>query len=70
MPKELHALMLRYCQLGRLLPRIEDLVDEGPRADAEVVLAEMATVKAQIDSFIAAARAALPEAERAAGDPA
>jgi hypothetical protein len=58
MPPELRALMERYCQLGRLLPHKDDLEDAGTRAEAVVVIAEMKRVKAQIDNFLAAARAA------------
>ena len=60
MPDELRKLMQRYCQLGRLLPPREDSDAKDPRARAgvEVVLREMASVKAEIDDFLAAARAA------------
>ena len=62
MPIELRELMERFCQLGRLLPLPDDLpllVEDDPRARAEVeiVLAEMARVRAQIDTFLDAARA-------------
>jgi hypothetical protein len=62
MPPELRLLMERFCQLGRLLPHEDDLEDVGNdphvRAELELVLQEMARVKAQIDEFLAAARAA------------
>jgi hypothetical protein len=63
MPVELRDLMERFCQLGRLLPPPADLpllVEDDPRARAEVeiVLAEMARVRAQIDAFIDAVRRA------------
>jgi hypothetical protein len=57
MPTELRLLMERYCQLGQLLPHLDDLEDARVRAGAEVVLREMALVKLQIDDFLAAARA-------------
>jgi DDE superfamily endonuclease len=49
-------LMLRFCQLGRLLPQEPDLADPGTLAEAELVLREMAKVRAEIDEFIDAAR--------------
>ena len=56
-------LLLRYCELGNLLPR-DDLAtafqDAGARAEAEIVLREMSTVKQEIDSFLAAARERVP----------
>jgi len=64
MPPELRHLMLRYCQLGRLLPRLDDAtsladldLDLSERAGIQLVLNEMAQVKAQVDEFLAAARA-------------
>jgi len=57
MPPELRALMERYCQLGQLLPHVDDLEDVHVQAGAEVVIIEMARVKSQIDDFLAAARA-------------
>jgi hypothetical protein len=57
MPPELRALMQRYCQLGQLLPHVDDLEDVHVQAGAEVVIIEMARVKSQIDDFLAAARA-------------
>jgi hypothetical protein len=67
MPPELRHLMLRYCQLGRLLPRREDIssiadFDLSERAGLELVLAEMCRVKAEIDEFLRAAREAEPAA--------
>jgi hypothetical protein len=59
MPSELVSLLQRFNQLGRLLPQ-DDLAtafkDAGARAEAEIVLREMSTVKRQIDHFLAAAR--------------
>jgi hypothetical protein len=42
------ALMERYCQLGRLLPAIEDIDtdDDAQLAEVKTVLAEMAKTKA------------------------
>jgi hypothetical protein len=57
MPPELRALMERYCQLGQLLPHVDDLEDARVQAGAEMVIREMARVKSQIDDFLAAARA-------------
>ena len=61
MPPEFRALLERYNQLGRLLPSLDDAMslieDDRARAGIEVVLAEMARVKAQIDDFVAAAKA-------------
>ena len=58
MPPELCALMERYCQLGRLLPSQDDIFEDiRVRAEAQIVLREMAQVKARIDAFLAAARA-------------
>jgi hypothetical protein len=69
MPKELRDLMERYCQLGRLLPSMDDLTDLAACDDAELVLDEMERTKAAIDAFLAAGRAeaALAEAERTPG---
>jgi hypothetical protein len=60
MPEELRQLMLRYCQLGRLLPRLEDFDAKDPRirSDYEVLRREMAGVLAEIYAFVDAARAA------------
>jgi hypothetical protein len=59
MPRELKRLMLRYCQLGRLLPRLDDAtsvadldLDLSDRTGIQLVLNEMAQVKAQIDKFL------------------
>jgi hypothetical protein len=64
MPAELHDLMLRYCQLGRLLPQDEDMevTFEDPRAlgEVKIILEEMAKVKKRIDDFIAVAGARSP----------
>jgi hypothetical protein len=57
MPTELRLLMERYCQLGRLLPHVDDLEDVRVQTEAELVLREMTRVKSQIDDFLAAARA-------------
>jgi hypothetical protein len=64
MPLELKRLMLRYCQLGRLLPRLDDAtsladldLDLSERAGIQLVLDEVARVKAQVDEFLATARA-------------
>jgi len=59
MPPELKRLMLRYCQLGRLLPPRDDIADfdVGQLAGIQLVLDEMGRVKAQIDAFLTAARA-------------
>jgi hypothetical protein len=53
MPPELRSLMLRYCQLGRLLPP-RGGIDVRDPTDAELILAEMARIKAQIDDFLTA----------------
>jgi hypothetical protein len=54
---ELLALMRRYNDLGLLLPRDEHALDD-PRArtTVQMVLAEMAEVRREMDAFIAAAR--------------
>jgi hypothetical protein len=52
MPRELTALMTRFNALGRLLPDDGSLDDEHVRAEARVVLAEMAKVKAAIDAYL------------------
>jgi hypothetical protein len=61
MPPELRALFERFAQLGRLLPPVDADEDwkENPsaRADVAVVLKEMDNVEAQIDRFLAAAKA-------------
>ena len=58
MPRELYALMTRYNQLGELLPKPDDLDLDDPAAvaEAEVIIAEMKTVWAEMDAFITAAR--------------
>jgi hypothetical protein len=53
-PPELITLMQRYCQLGRLLPPLDEL-DER-RDEATLVLQEMAVVKAEIDRILDANR--------------
>jgi len=60
MPPELLAMMERYNQFGRLLPKDADDLDlKNPdvRAEVGVILTEMDRVRAQIDAFLAAARA-------------
>jgi hypothetical protein len=53
-PPELLALMQRYNQLGRLLPQPDDLdiTDPHARAEAKVIIDEMARVRVQIDAFL------------------
>jgi hypothetical protein len=48
------ALMERYCQLGRLLPAVNDIDtdDDAELAEAKTVLAEMAKTKAQMDALL------------------
>jgi len=56
MPPELMAMMQRYNQLGRLLPKVDDdldLANPNVRAEVGIVLAEMKRVKAEIDAFLA-----------------
>jgi hypothetical protein len=63
MPAELRALFERYNALGRLLPSQDDMgafEDPGVRAEAKLILAEMAKVKKRIDDFIAVAGARSP----------
>jgi hypothetical protein len=52
------TLAARYCQLGRLLPSVDDLDtdDETAIAEAQLILAEMAKVKAEMDALLEAAR--------------
>ena len=63
MPPELIALMRRFNQLGGLLPKGDEIScaiafeDAAKRAEVRLILDEMNDVKAQIDAFIAAARA-------------
>ena len=47
------ALMEPYCQLGRLLPAIEDIDTDydAQLAEIKTVLAEMAKTKAQMDAL-------------------
>jgi hypothetical protein len=59
--------MLRYCQLGRLLPQRDEVssiadLDLSGQAGIELVLNEMSRVKAEIDAFLDAARDAEPAA--------
>ena len=49
LPADLMALMLRYVQLGRLLPK---QIDDDAIDDTELVLAEMDKVKREIDALI------------------
>ena len=58
MPPELRAMMERYNKLGELLPKPDDLDLDDPAAvaEAEVIIAEMKTVWAEIDAYLAAAR--------------
>jgi hypothetical protein len=57
MPPELREMMQRYCQLGRLLPHDEAaLADPPARAEAKLILEEMAQVKKRIDDFLLSAR--------------
>ena len=58
MPPELLGLMKRYNQLGELLPRPDDIDFDDPAAvaEAEVIIAEMKTVWAEIDAYLAVAR--------------
>jgi hypothetical protein len=52
---EIRELMLRYVQLGQLLPQqpSEVLGDKDATQEAEMVLAEMAKVKSKIDARLA-----------------
>jgi hypothetical protein len=58
MPVAFRALVERYSQLGRLLPKVADFdaEDSHERAEVEAILREMAKVKAEIFSFMARAR--------------
>jgi hypothetical protein len=52
---EFFTLAARYCELGRLLPSEDDLaLDHGEAAiaEAKLVLAEMAKVKAEMDALL------------------
>jgi len=56
-PPEFIALMLRFNQLGRLLPpgkeeQTEAVADPARRAEIKIVLAEMRKVRAEIDAFL------------------
>jgi hypothetical protein len=57
-PPEFLALMRRFNQLGRLLPRREDfdVEDDHERAEVEAILLEMRKVEAEIFDFMARAR--------------
>ena len=58
MPPELVSLLERFNQLGRLLPRDDfetAFENTHTRADAEIILREMTSVKAQIDLLLTAA---------------
>jgi hypothetical protein len=63
MPPELIALMQRFNQLGRLLPKGDEIArdivfqDAAARAECCLILDEMDRVRAEIDALIAAARA-------------
>jgi len=48
------ALMERYCQLGRLLPAVEDINtdDDAELAEVKTVLAEMTKTKAEMDALL------------------
>jgi len=48
------ALMERYCQLGRLLPAVDDIDtdDDAQLAEVRTVLAEMAKTKDQMDALL------------------
>ena len=62
MPPELMSLLKRYIALAQGLPQGDDidqqiaLSDPLKMADTEMVLAEMAKVKAEIDAFLEQAR--------------
>jgi hypothetical protein len=49
-------LMARFCQLGRLLPPAPEIEDGERHDDAKVILAEMKTVKAEMDAILKAAK--------------
>jgi hypothetical protein len=56
-PPEFIALMQRFNQLGRLLPRGKEeqaaaIADRTKRAELKLVIAEMRTVRAEIDAFL------------------
>ena len=58
LPPELISLTQRFNQLGRLLPKGDDIAiavaleDEPTRAEAWLVLCEMAKVYAEINAFL------------------
>jgi hypothetical protein len=57
LPPELKRLMLRYIQLGRLLPEHDDMssiadFDLSEKAGVKLVLKEMDEVKRAIDEFL------------------
>jgi hypothetical protein len=60
MPDELRRLLEKYCALGRLLPPHDDFEEPLMRAEAELVLREMASVQKQIDTFLGPSRPARP----------
>jgi hypothetical protein len=47
--------MARYCQIARLLPPVDDFDphDREQLADAKLVLAELASVQAELDAMSA-----------------
>jgi acyl-coenzyme A synthetase/AMP-(fatty) acid ligase len=56
-PPEFIALMLRFNELGRLLPQggeaqAEAVADRAKRAELKLVIAEMRKVRAEIDAFL------------------
>lgn len=61
-PPQFITLMKRYNQLGRLLPKGDEITcaiafeDAGTRAEVTLILDEMDRVRAEIDALIAAAR--------------
>ena len=61
MPPDLQALMTRYCELGRSLPKGDDIAlavvldDAEKHAEVEMILAEMRKVRAAIDANLAKA---------------
>ena len=48
------ALVERYCQLGRLLPALEDIDtdDQVELAEIKTVLSEMSKTKAELDALL------------------
>ena len=61
---DLRALMVRYNQLGCLLPAEHDLDTDDPvaMAEARLVLQEMALVKSEIDGFLTEAKSRMGQA--------